>query len=76
MAENFKIRSYEVTVYLFQKKLNLIQLIYDVVHYKHFFRDQNNSVIPEKRKKKFSSSFQKFHRYEEQQRCIASKGIL
>ena len=37
----------------FQKKINLIQLIYDVVPYKHFFRDQNNSDIPKKRKKNF-----------------------
>jgi hypothetical protein len=29
------------------------KIIYDVVHYKHFFRDQNNSVIPKIRKKIF-----------------------
>ena len=44
----------------FPKKINLIQLIYDVVHYKHFFRDQNNSVIPKKRKKNFHHHFKNF----------------
>jgi 5-formaminoimidazole-4-carboxamide-1-beta-D-ribofuranosyl 5'-monophosphate synthetase len=31
--------------------VKFIPWIYDVVHYKHFLRDQNNIVIPKKRKK-------------------------
>jgi hypothetical protein len=55
-----------------------IPRIYDVVHYKNFFRDHNNLVILKKRKKiqknilrnhlKTSSSFQKFNYH------IKSKG--
>ncbi len=42
-----------------------IPCIYDVEHYKHFFRNHNNLVIPKKRKKIqkqkfFLSSLQKF----------------
>jgi hypothetical protein len=56
--------------FIFQK---FIPRIYDVVHYKHFFRDHNNLVIMKKRKKlkknifrnhlKTSSSFQKFNHH-------------
>jgi hypothetical protein len=48
--------------------------IYDVVHYKHFFRDHINLVILKKRKKNlkknifFSSIFQKFLQLEKYSR--------
>jgi hypothetical protein len=34
--------------FIFQK---FIPYIYDIEHYKHFFRNHNNLVIPKKRKK-------------------------
>jgi hypothetical protein len=57
--------------FIFQK---FIPRIYDVVHYKNFFRDHNNLVILKKRKKIkkknifFSSIFQKFLQLEKYSR--------
>jgi hypothetical protein len=43
-----KYSSWKINHFIFQK---FIPRIYDVVHYKHFFRDHNNLVILKKRKK-------------------------
>jgi hypothetical protein len=56
--------------------------IYDVEHYKHFFRDHNNLVIPRKRKKIqkknifFSSIFQKFLEVEDEKMKINIQSIF
>ena len=40
--------------FIFQK---FIPCSYDVVHYKHFYRDHNNLVIPKNKKMKFKEIF-------------------
>jgi hypothetical protein len=50
LSENKKKFNFRNTLnhFIFQK---FIPYIYDIEHYKHFFRNHNNLVIPKKRKK-------------------------
>ena len=50
LSENKKKFDFRITLnyFIFVK---FIPRIYDVEHYKHFFRNHNNLVIPKKRKK-------------------------
>ncbi len=83
---NFSIR--KLKKFYFRNILNhffsekFISWIYDIEHYKHFFRDHNNLVIPKKKEKYFKKNI--FHHHQnfiftskvKRRRSIDSKGIL